>query len=211
MKNDTDHFDYQGRVIEFMEASGQVVNTTPHSMTTDLADLRYRLFQEEVLELREAILQQDKVEQLDAIVDILYILLGTGATIGDNLNPEIRAAIDWCIHTRKGRSTVDVLSLLESAHVLDLQNSIQNTIILAFDMGFKGEQIQKAFQLVHSNNMSKFCKSVKEAIASVQEYSIQGVEAFWQRRGDIYVILRKEDGKVLKGINYKKVELKELV
>ncbi len=211
MKNDTNHFDYQGRVIEFMKASGQVVNTTPHSMTTDLADLRYRLFQEEVLELREAIVARDKVEQLDAIVDILYILLGTGATIGDNLNPEIRAAIDWCIRTRKGRSTVDVLALLESAHVLELQSSIQNTIIIAFDMGFKGEQIQKAFELVHSNNMSKFCDSREEAVQSVDSYRAQGVESYFVNRGGKYVILRKEDDKVLKGINYKKVELKELV
>lgn len=210
MKKDTNHFDYQGRVIEFMQASGQTVNDTPTELTVDQASLRYKLYIEEVTELREAIMAQDKVESLDAVVDAIYILLGTAATTGYRSNSEVIKALKFC-QSKKGRSTMDILTYLEGLHVDDYDEAIFYTIVLAFDMGFKGEQIQKAFELVHTNNMSKFCSSVKDAITSVQEYSIQGVEAFWQRRGDLYVILRKEDGKVLKGINYKKVELKELV
>lgn len=210
MKNDKNYFDFQGRVIEFMQASGQVVNETPTELTVDQATLRYKLYIEEVTELREAIIAQDKVETLDAVVDILYITLGTAATIGHRSNSEVIKALEFC-ESKKGRSTMDILSYLEGLHVDDYDEAIFYTIVLAHDIGLSRVQIQKAFELVHTNNMSKFCKSIKEAIASVQEYSLQGVEAFWQRRGDLYVILRKEDGKVLKGINYKKVELKELL
>lgn len=210
MKNDTNHFDYQGRVIEFMKASGQTVNEVPTEMTVNQADLRYKLYLEEVLELREAIMAQDKVESLDAVVDILYITLGTAATIGYRSNSEVIKALEFC-ESKKGRSTMDILTYLEGLHVNDYDEAIFYTIVLAHDIGLSRDQIQKAFELVHSNNMSKFCTCMEDAIASVQEYSLHGVEAFWQRRGDLYVILRKEDGKVLKGINYKKVVLKDLV
>lgn len=206
MKKDENYFDFQGCVIEFMNASGQTVNKVPTEMTIDQADLRYKLYLEEVLELREAVMQQDKVEQLDAVVDILYIALGTAATAGDILNVEAQLAIDFCA-LKKGRSTMDMLSYLENLPVGDYNDAIWNTVILAHDLGFSGKQIQDAFEQVHKNNMSKFCYSEEDAKMSVQQYSSQGIDAVWVKRGDLYVILRAEDGKILKGHNYIKVDL----
>ena len=48
--------------------------------------LRYKLIDEEVKELLEAIQTHDFVEVIDALCDILYVVYGAGASFGINLD-----------------------------------------------------------------------------------------------------------------------------
>ena len=72
-------------VESFMKSFGQVVRTTPTIPTDEEADLRISLLDEEVQELREAFVNQTKVDIADALADILYVLLGTASTCGMDL------------------------------------------------------------------------------------------------------------------------------
>ena len=65
------------QVQEFQKIFGQVVNTNPQIVDSDLAYLRYDLMAEENEEYLEAVYDNDIVEIADALGDQLYILLGT--------------------------------------------------------------------------------------------------------------------------------------
>jgi len=83
------------QVRNFMIAGGQSVRTSPvHQLHRREAILRLDLITEELDELREAlnhpetvhyqspIVQVDKLAALDALTDLLYVLLGTYHTLG---------------------------------------------------------------------------------------------------------------------------------
>ena len=65
------------KVEEFQNATDQIVNHEPSLISTKEANLRYELMAEENKEYFAACINKDKVEILDACVDMLYILSGT--------------------------------------------------------------------------------------------------------------------------------------
>lgn len=70
------------KVSEFMEASGQEVKTGACNVEYKTSSLRYNLMSEENREYLIACLQENKVEILDALIDMAYILFGTVASHG---------------------------------------------------------------------------------------------------------------------------------
>ena len=62
---------------DFQSAYKSTRNTKPTLITTDEAQLRYRLGKEELEEYLEACNNNDLIEVADALADQLYILLGT--------------------------------------------------------------------------------------------------------------------------------------
>ena len=72
------------KVAEFMEATEQPIGKLPSTVNSDLAEFRYKLAYEELEEYRQACSEGDVVGILDALVDQLYILLGTFNTHGLN-------------------------------------------------------------------------------------------------------------------------------
>ena len=57
---------------------------------TDLAKLRFNLIEEEILELNDAIKDNDKKEIIDALADILYVVWGVGVSFGLNMDEEYK-------------------------------------------------------------------------------------------------------------------------
>jgi predicted HAD superfamily Cof-like phosphohydrolase len=55
-----------------------------------LINLRMNLIREEVQELEEAVQNRDRVEVIDALADILYVVYGMGDCIGVNLDEAFR-------------------------------------------------------------------------------------------------------------------------
>lgn len=62
---------------DFQSAYNSTRNTKPTLITTDEAQLRYRLGKEELDEYLEACNNNELIEVADALADQLYILLGT--------------------------------------------------------------------------------------------------------------------------------------
>ena len=69
-----------------MEIFGQEVKQTPSFPSEKIQDLRIKLIEEEFLELKEAIKNQDIKEVADALTDILYVTYGSGHAFGVNLD-----------------------------------------------------------------------------------------------------------------------------
>lgn len=72
------------------------------------------------------------------------------------------------------------------------------------------DKIEEAVDRVHESNMSKFPKSYEEAIRTVDKYKNSNVTCHMVNRGEAKVVVR-DDGKILKSINYKPVYLVDLV
>ena len=53
-----------------------------------LASLRYNLIEEEVLELQEALKNNDRKETIDALADILYVGWGAGVSFGIDMDKQ---------------------------------------------------------------------------------------------------------------------------
>ena len=64
-------------VSSFMIACDQEVKVKPSSVEDKVASLRYNLMSEENKEYFIACLQDNKVEILDALIDMAYVLFGT--------------------------------------------------------------------------------------------------------------------------------------
>ena len=70
----------------FMQAFQQVVRTEPQFPDNNTMQLRYELIKEELLELKEAMEQEDLNEIADALTDILYVTYGAGCAYGIDLD-----------------------------------------------------------------------------------------------------------------------------
>ena len=120
-----------------------------------------KLIREEMKELEEAVKTKDYVETIDALADIIYVVLGMSSRIGMDMD--------------------------------------------------------KAFDLVHENNMSKLCKTEEEAKASVTYYE-QNKEklgydspAYRKAPDNVHwVVYNQSTKKILKSINWKPVDLTPL-
>ena len=73
-------------VADFMSAAEQDVNTTPVWPEDNVRLLRYKLIDEELTELHEAMVNEDIIEIADALTDLLYVVYGAGHTYGIDLN-----------------------------------------------------------------------------------------------------------------------------
>lgn len=69
-------------VSKFMIACDQEVKNIPSNVEDKTTSLRYNLMSEENREYFVACLQDNKVEILDALIDMAYILFGTVASHG---------------------------------------------------------------------------------------------------------------------------------
>ena len=74
------------KVELFMTTFGQEVKKKPGFSSDKINTLRVRLIEEELNELKEAILNKDLKEAADALTDILYVTYGAGHAFGINLD-----------------------------------------------------------------------------------------------------------------------------
>ena len=70
----------------FMKTFGQEVRTKASFSSDKINKLRVDLIEEELQELKDAILKKDLKETVDALTDILYVTYGAGHAFGVNLD-----------------------------------------------------------------------------------------------------------------------------
>ena len=72
------------------------------------------------------------------------------------------------------------------------------------------DKIWPAYQEVQASNMSKVCKTEEEAIKTVKVRSKeQGEPCHWEQVGDMYIVYRTRDRKVMKSLTYFRPDLKQ--
>ncbi len=110
---------------------------------------------------------------------------------------------------RELKEAIEANDLVEVADAFcDIQYVLSGAI-LEFGLGqkFKG-----LFEEVQRSNMSKVCKTMEEAEATQKHYMDKSeTESYIQKKGEEYLVFRKEDGKVLKSVNYSPADIKGLL
>lgn len=103
---------------------------------------------------------------------------------------------------------IDNKDIVEIADALcDIQYVLSGAV-LEFGLG---EKFKTLFDEVQRSNMSKACKTVEEAEATVQHYLKKGTESYFEKDGDFYLVFRKGDNKTLKSINYSPADLERIL
>ena len=74
------------KVRNFMDTFGQEVKEKAEFPNEKIINLRIKLIEEELQELKEAIINKDIVEVADALTDILVVTYGGGIAFGINLD-----------------------------------------------------------------------------------------------------------------------------
>jgi predicted HAD superfamily Cof-like phosphohydrolase len=73
-------------VKKFMQTFGQEVKSKAEFPNEKIVQLRYKLIEEELEELNQAIKDKDIKEVADALTDILYVAYGAGHAFGVDLD-----------------------------------------------------------------------------------------------------------------------------
>lgn len=202
---------YQQKVREFQIASGQPVSDTPRELTKEEYDFRDNLLREEIRELQYAIVDNNRVEILDALCDIKYVNDGTANQEGFTQDDEIieHGYSDWvCDNKDILKANLDSFDYLNSKDC-DIINEI--VYALAYAFGFSLYNFKTALDRVHESNMSKFCYDIKTAEKTRDFYSKQGIDTYIEPKEKKFVVYRSGDGKVLKSVEYHPVYLEDLV
>jgi hypothetical protein len=187
------HFDL---VCEFNKAFDYKIYNmhegNPLDNTKD-ANYRYNLIHEEgIEELGLSLRTNDRVETMDAIADLLYVLYGACYTY--DLNPNnmfdcfygsfnnyysftkqtnlINNENPNIIYKRLLNNISFIKKhLLETKNIIQLYSALLNTINTTYMLGFSLYiDINKVFNIVHESNMSKLCSNEEEAINTVNDY-----------------------------------------
>ena len=205
----------QKKVAEFMRISGQLVANEPRELTKEEYDFRDTLLREEIRELQYAIVDNNRVEILDALCDIKYVNDGTANMMGVGIDD------DWEIEnygfsrrlTNEEKVEISTglqheISQLTWNMVIDINSCVFD---LAYCFGFTLENFKTALDRVHESNMSKFCLDTKTVERTQEFYKKQGIDTYVEPKEKVTVVYREGDGKVLKSINYHPVYLEDLV
>jgi predicted HAD superfamily Cof-like phosphohydrolase len=99
--------------------------------------------------------------------------------------------------------------LVEVADALcDLQYVLAGAV-LEFGLG---HQFKTLFDEVHRSNMSKACKTIQEANATIAHYQQNhNVNAYHKEIDGLFLVYREGDHKTLKSINYSPADLKSIL
>jgi len=109
---------------------------------------------------------------------------------------ELKKAIEDCDITEIADALCDIQYVLSGA-------------ILEFGLG---EKFKALFDEVQRSNMSKACKSEKEAQETVKYYKeTRGINAHYISKDGHYLVFRDEDKKTLKSINYSPPNLQKIL
>ena len=107
------------------------------------------------------------------------------------------------------KAAIEDKDMVEIADALcDIQYVLSGAV-LEFGLG---DKFRELFDEVQRSNMSKTCKTVKEAEETMAYYKeTKGVDSYYENSGNVYLVYRKSDNKTLKSIKYSPADLKSIL
>lgn len=94
--------------------------------------------------------------------------------------------------------------LVEVADALADIQYVLSGAVLEFGLG---DHFKALFDEVHRSNMSKTCATYEEAEETLAHYAEKGQIGRIEASGDVFLVYRIDDGKVLKNVNYSPADL----
>lgn len=153
----------------------------------------------------------DKIDSLNQVADFhrtfQHPILDT-PTIPDKKRCRLRVEL-ISEELKELEEAIKDNDLVEVADALcDIQYVLSGAI-LEFGMG---EKFKTLFDEVQRSNMSKACKTMDEADATVKHYKEnKDTDSYIKEVDGLYLVYRTEDNKTLKSINYSPADLKGIL
>lgn len=122
-----------------------------------------------------------------------------------------RAALRVSLLTEELKELEQAIAAGDMVEIADAFCDLQYVLsgaILEFGLG---GHFKALFEEVQRSNMSKACEDLSAAEATVLHYQAQGVECFYEKDGEKYLVYRKEDRKTLKSIYYSPANLEKIL
>ena len=177
-------------VREFHTTYGQIIRTEPLFDVPEKV-MRHSLIDEEVGELADAYVDHDFVEVIDALADIVYVAVGMGITHGITLNlvngPFLFLEPAHSTHFEEGTNLANrMISLNYDLHKAqttgEIKIALEDIIEYAYSVAaYYGVNLDEILEEVQASNMSKLGRD---------------------ENGNNTVVLRRDDGKILKGEDF---------
>ncbi len=178
---------YIESVKEFHESFDHPVSSYKEEISLKLRQLRVKLLFEELEELAEA-------------SDVLATFNDLCLNSTRNLNEILSSGGD----VKDGNS---VNKKEEIDALCDIQYVLSGAVLA---LGYQ-DIFDESFDEVHRSNMSKMCSNIDEVLDTQKVYNEKGMESFYVEKGNRYIVLRKEDNKVLKNVNYSEANLEKFL
>lgn len=126
----------------------------------------------------------------------------------NNYNPTIpndKKLIDFVVDFIR-EETQELEDAINDRDIIEVADAIADLLYVAIGnatlvFGLKDRLIE-IFQEVHASNMSKSCITEEEAKQTVEIRSKEHGPCYYKKIGDVYVVYRKSDDKVMKSVNY---------
>lgn len=196
-------------VMAFTQAFGQEWYETPTLPSERTALLRLQLISEEAGELVHALAAQDPVETLDALIDLQYVIDGTYGAYGV-------AHLYECEQPAPDLSMAPKWGQLDHWALLDTVGNVQQGISrLAWTLA-SCHQEDHAHEKVLAGALNELNKVLQAAIWDLGFYAIREVAFFevhnsnMSKLGDDGKPILNDAGRVVKGPNYRKPDLKKV-
>lgn len=160
------------------------------------------LIEEELEEYTQAVLEEDKIEQLDAIGDLFFVAVQLECMYrkptykSTELNRSIIYKAIESLLSQEDNSfskVVEVLNNLSKQLNVDLHDLVQE---------------------IYNSNMSKLCKDEQTAQETVEEYKKKGVETYYKvctTDSSKYIVYRSQDNKVLKSVDFVEPDIQKML
>lgn len=175
---------YIESVKEFHENFNHPINNYKQNIDLGLRQLRIALLFEELRELSEA--SDSKATFFNLCNDVVQSELGNVSISEDGNNVD-------------KKEELDALS--------DIQYVLSGAILC---LGYQ-DIFNESFNEVHRSNMSKMCSNLDEVNLTKEFYLKKGVESYHVEKGDKYIVLRTQDNKILKNVNYSEANLNQFL
>jgi predicted HAD superfamily Cof-like phosphohydrolase len=195
--------EYMHGCISDFQRAFQYENFTIASATKEVLKLRSGLIKEEAHEYDTA---EDLIEELDALCDLLYVVIGTNVALSIPVARYTSGQLKMNMSTRPAIQDLvqDVTQELDCMFPCPrrlpagLDKLSQRLVDIAAQRGY---DLFNAFTAVHLNNMGKLW--TQPAIDPNLVSKLVGRNQF--------LVKRRVDGKVIKPANHKKVDLRKFI
>jgi predicted HAD superfamily Cof-like phosphohydrolase len=129
-----------------------------------------------------------------------------------NIIAEDPNQVEFCLKLIR-EEVAELETAVKENNYVEVVDALTDILYVVYGMGCRiGVDMDKAFALVHENNMSKLCATEEEAQRSIAFYGEQNIPAAYRRapNGADFVVFNRDTKKILKRCEYVPVDLSPL-
>lgn len=192
-------------VADFLRAFDQKIYPDVKDVPCDVSVLRSELIKEEAMEYAAA--PVNSTDELDAIVDLLYVVVGTSVAFSVQILPYASGQIPD-VKAPKISITAELLPLTQNLdsrfpcakmHFKTSEAMVHRLLDIAKIRNYK---LREAFDAVHASNMSKLW----DRTPTVEDMNHFGIQLTYVQKGKRYLV-KDAHGKVRKPPGFQPADL----